>query len=296
MAFLTAQGISNLALELLVRTLVLPRTVAAVPGEEFHGANGDTISVRVRQPRAARVQVTPGAAITLDEIDEVAVDVQVRHLYNGARLTDETLTLQLEDFGRQVLEPCVSAIAVGAENEIASAMNALTVDPTIEFAATATEADTIAQILAAREFLGENDVPAGDRWFAVAPDIATRILTLERFTAADATGSASALRDATIGKLFGFNFVESTALDPGTAVAYHRSAFVFANRPPVSPRGAADSAVVASQGISLRSLFDYDADTLSDRYVASTFAGAAAVFEDESATDNQRFVKIGTGT
>ena len=63
MAVLTAQGISGVALELLTRMLVLPRTVASVPGTEFAGANGDTITVRVRLPRTAKVQETPGSAI-----------------------------------------------------------------------------------------------------------------------------------------------------------------------------------------------------------------------------------------
>lgn len=48
MPILTASSISSIALELLTRSLVLPRTVVRPPGAEFSGPNGATISVRVR--------------------------------------------------------------------------------------------------------------------------------------------------------------------------------------------------------------------------------------------------------
>ena len=293
MAVLTAQGVSEVAIELLTRSLVLPNTVTRIPGGDFAGANGDTITVRVPQPGSARTQAVPGATITYDDVTEVAVDVTLSHLYNAKRITDEELSFSLEDFARQVTRVQVDAVATGAEDELADVMNALPADAS--FALAASDADTIAKLMAARQALGANNAPPGDRFLAVSADIAGRILTMDGMIRADASGSTSALREASIGRLFGFTVVESNALDAGTAIAYHRSGFAFANRTPLAPRGASESATATVGGVGLRHIFQYQPDILSDASVVSTFAGAAAVWEDgATATDNKRFYKLDT--
>ena len=285
MALLTSQQVSSLSVGLLSRSLVLPNTVSRIPGNEFSGMNGDTITVRTSVPGTAREQATPGATITYDAISEVGVDVTLSHLYHATRVTDEMLTYELVDFGAQVSAIQMDAVARGAEDELATVMNGLASDA--DFALTASDDDTIATLLEARQALGEANVPAGDRYLAVSSDIATRLLTVEGFRSVEQAGSSTALRDATIGRLYGFTIVESNALTAGTAVAYHRSGFVFANRAPVVPRGASDSATATVGGVSLRHIFQYQPDILSDASVVSTFAGAAVV-------DANRVVKITT--
>lgn len=297
MALLTSQGISRVAIALLNRQLVLPRTVTTVPGGEFAGSNGDTITVRVPQPSSARTQASAGATITYDDINEIPVDVTLAHLYHGKLVADEELSLEIEDFSRQITRIQVDAVATGAEDELAGAMNGLTAD--YSFALSASESDTEEQILQAREDLSNAKAPAGDRFFAVSPDIATRVLQVDKFVKANESGSDQALRNAVIGSLYGFMFVESPGLDAGTAVAYHRSGFAMANRTPVRPRGATDSATASAGGIGLRHIFQYVPDKLSDASVVSTFAGAAAVYEDgtgTNGTDNKRFVKFDVAT
>ena len=294
MALVTAQGIAEVSIALLTRALTLPRTVTRIPAGAFAGPNGGTVTVRVPQPGAAREQVTPGATITYDDVLEIPVDVSLAHLYNGHLITDEEATLELVDFSRQVLRSQVAAVATGAEDELADAMNAVAASSTIEFAATASDADTIATILEAREFLGGNDAPPGDRFAAVSPDIAGRILTLDTLMRVDASGSSDALREATIGRLLGFTFVESNALDAGTAIFYHRSGFVFANARPATPMSdTVDVATVTEGDISMRAILQYEPNRLSEASVVSTFAGAAAVVEDESDGTEARFVKVG---
>lgn len=297
MAVLTAKGISSVAIALLNRSLVLPRTVTRIPGGDFDGPNGATITVRVPQPGSSSTQSSPGASLTPADIDEIPVDVSLANLYHLKNLTDQEASYELEDFARQVTRVQVEAVAIGAEDTIATAMNDLDVD--LDFAATATEADTKAIILAAREALGEADAPAGNRWLAVSPSIASRLLSVDLFVKANESGSTSALRDAMLGRIYGFNVVESNGLTSDTAVAYHSSGFVFANRTPMNPRGATESAAVNEQGIGLRQVFQYNASTASDQSLISTFAGASAVFDDadeSSPADNFRWVKLGVSS
>jgi hypothetical protein len=284
MAFLTAKGIAQTAIALLSRNLVLPMTVARIPGEDFAGSNGDTVTVRVPVPTTARTQASAGGSITYDTLSETPVDVQLAHLYHATKVTDQDMSLILEEYAEQVTLKQVKAVATRAEDQLAGVMNTLVMDLSVASGG----ADVESIILQAREILGEEDVPAGERWLAVSPQFATYLLSINKFTAVDASGSASALRDAMLGRLYGFNIVESNGLTAGTAVAYHSSGFAFANRTPVVPRGAADSATATDSGIGLRQIFQYDPDSLSDASVVSTFAGAALV-------DADRVVKITTG-
>jgi hypothetical protein len=295
MAVLTAKGIASLNIELLTRSLVLPMTVARIPGGDYSGPNGGTITVRVPQPGASRTQTNPGDTITYDDVTEIPVDVTLSHLYHGKLVSDQELTYSIEDFGRQISRVQVDAVATGAEDKLAAVMNALSSDAALD--ATASDDDTKEIVLAAREFLTESNAPSSNRWLAASPQVITRLLQVDEFVRVDASGSNNALRNAVVGRIFGMNVVESNALDSGEAVAYHESGFAFANRTPVTPRGAVDSAAVTEQGIGLRHIFQYVPDKLSDASVVSTFAGAAAVYEDGTGTDGstrKRFFKITT--
>ncbi len=366
MALLNAQGISALVVELLARSLVLPRTVARVPGSDFGGPNGATVTIRVPRRRTALEQATPGATITYADVDETPVSLTVHHLYDATRISDEDLRLTIEDFGRQISAPQAAAVAEGAEDELAAVMNGLTsivlttsaaaddeidtatahgfiVGDKIRFAGlvggaglsngtpywvvTVADADTFevsatpggavlnfttditagtvakwaalsfdatpdpaaddAVVLAAREQLTNNDVPAGRRFLAVSPQIATRLLAVDKFSKVDDSGSPSALREAVLGRLYGLTVVESNGLDPGEGVAYHESAFAFATLSPALPQGASSAAAMTVQGIAARQVFDFDPSILSDVSVVSTFAGATLV-------DPDRLVKLDT--
>jgi hypothetical protein len=289
---LTAQGISSLAVELLTRTLVLPMTVSRVPGAEFAGSNGDTITVRVPQPGTARTQASPGATITYDDVDEVPVDVTLSHLYHAKLVSDQELSLQLEDFGRQITRVQVAAVATRAENLLGTAMNNLTADGTIDV-----DGSNIEElILEAREELTRNDCPPDGRFLAVSPEVATFVLALENLSDVDKAGNSSALRDAIIGRYRGFTVVESNGLAAGRALAYHRSGFAFANRVPVTPRGVTSSATAENGGVGMRQIFQYVPDKLSDATVVSTFAGAAAVPDNDSGTEFPRIFVMETAS
>jgi hypothetical protein len=275
MAVLTSTGIASLSVGLLSRSIVLPNTVTRVTRNDMPAGSGDTVTLRVPATGSARTQASAGATITYDDVTETGVNVTLSHLYNAKRVSDQELTYSLVDFGAQVASVQVDAVARGAEDLLAAAMNAVTSEAT--FALTATEADTISTLLNARQQLSAANVPSGDRFLAVSPEIATRLLNLTAVRDASQSGDSNALRAATIGNLFGFTVVESNALTAGTAVAYHRTGFAFANILPATPRGATDTATATFGGVALRHIFQYQPDILSDASVVSTFAGAAAV-------------------
>jgi hypothetical protein len=274
MSFLTAERISALVVELLARSIVLPGTVNRVPGTDYTGSGGST-KVRIPQPRSAREQLLPGDPITYAAIDELSIDVVLSHWYDAVLISDEALTLEIVEFGKQVLTPMISAVVEAGEDQLAGAMNALAADAS--FALAESEADTKDVLLAARETLTKNKNPAGGRFLAVSPEIATRLLSVPEFVKVDESGSVSALRDATIGRIYGMTVFESNALTAGTALSYHRMGFAFATLAPAIPRGAGFAAAEMKDGIAIRTVMDFDPGVLSDVLAISTFGGASLV-------------------
>lgn len=294
MALLTSAPISALAIELLRRSLVLVATVSRIPGDEYAGPSGGTVTLRVPQPRTARTQASPGDAITFDAVNEAAVDVELVHLYDAAHVTDEDLTLTLESFGRQILLPQVQAVAQAGEDQLVDAMMELDYDDTIQFPASPDPDDDNAVLLAIRQRLTENNVPAGNRYLAVSPSIATRLLSIPQIVKANERGATTALEEATLGRVYGLNIVESSAIDEDFCVAYHSSGFAWGNRPPVAPGGGADSSTANEGGVSLRHVLAFDVGHLQSASVVSVFAGAAVVPENTGGSVIKRAFKVGT--
>ena len=132
-------------------------------------------------------------------------------------------------------------------------------------------------------------------------DVETAFLSTPLLVRADTSGSTAALRDASIGRIAGFETFVSQYLDPDTAYAIHRSAFVLANMSPVVPDGAPYGASQAYNGYAVRWIRDYDPMYLRDRSVLSCLVGCSSVNDGEQLTgplrgehddENVRIVKI----
>jgi hypothetical protein len=270
---LTAGTVASAAVGLLTRDLVLPMTVTRITDTDFGGKHGDTVTVRVRAIVAANTQAAKGDTIVKSVITEVPVLVSLAHLYSAVDITDEDMSLGIENFSEQILEPQQGGLGESAEDQIAAVINGASSNGVITDSATAKE-----QMNLARETLTRKKVPIGDRFVACSPEVVTYLLGVDEFVRADARGDdANAIASAIVGSIYGFKVVETAALTVGHAAAYHRTSMAFANFAPVVPSGAADGTSISYKGVSLRWLRQYDAGTLSDQSVLSTFAGAAGV-------------------
>lgn len=281
MSFLTVPQIANVAIELLQRQFVLAGTVARVPAD--NGASGGVLFVRVPHEREARIfDRATGHPIELSKIEEHGVPVSVKHIYDAAPVTDEDLTMSIGNFATQVIAPMTDAVARRAEDELAGVFNAL---PPADAVSWATDPDPdadIATVLAIRKHLTDVGAPMLGRTVAVSPSIANRILGCPLLVAADHRGSADALETATLGQIYGLTFVESPAIEDGTAVGYARSAAVLATAAPADPGGGAEvqTVTVEAAGVTLRVLSAYDVTHFTKIVAVSVFAGASPVTVD----------------
>lgn len=323
--FLKPTVIAATAIGLLYRELVVARTVwtdAINPGE-FSGALNDTVNMRVPARRVARTRtLRAGTPITNDASVEFSVPVKLdTDVYNGAPITDEELTLDITDFGAQILTPQVVAVAEGVEDLLvdeiqgASYPSGLTLNPDWTIFTVNGKTDWYLVAARAAKLLDKNNVPASGRTLLIGANVKEEIVTSDRFTRADSMGDGVAndtISERRIGRIAGFDVIYSPSLDDDEAYAYHRTAFVLATRAPLVPRGAnaASTRSIGAvggaqgyyQGISVRWLSDYDYTNTTDRSLVNTWMGTATVLDPDapqnpaSTMSLKRAVKIFNGS
>ncbi|HEX8626732.1 MAG TPA: P22 phage major capsid protein family protein [Catenuloplanes sp.] len=283
-AFLKPTVIARTALGLLQREIVLPALVWRDAVADFTGAQGDTVTLRVPARLTARTMPMRDRTnpIVVDELTETKVDVSLdTHVYNAVAVTDEELTLDISDFGTQVLQPQIRAVAEGLENQLAAEMVAASYATTV----TVDRAKPEDTVVDARAALNKANVPMGDRFLVLGADMESVFLKAEGLKKADESGSDSALREASLGRIRGFGTYVSNAIPANVGYAFHRSAYVLGMRAPVVPDGAAFGRSESYAGMSMRWLRDYDALFLRDRSVVSVFTGTNHVADGADGPD-----------
>jgi hypothetical protein len=287
--FIKATRVASAALGLLEREIVLPGLVWRDAGGDFAGAGGDTISIRVPARTTARTRTLRGARgsssegtgiITMDDLTETKVDVTLdTDVYNAVPVTDEELTLDITDFGAQILAPQVRAVAEGIENALVDEMLGATYATTLTLDTT----DPYKTAVDAGVALNKANVARTERFLVVGADMEGVFLKSDHLSKVDQAGDDSALRRAVIGRLAGFGDVIATnALPPDVGIAFHRTAFVLGMRAPAVPSGASFGSSQTYAGLAMRWLRDYDFRNVQDRSLVDVFIGTSSVVDGKS--------------
>lgn len=296
--FIKATQVVRMARLLLQREIVLPRLVwSDFSKQDFQYAFNDTVTMAVPAVMDARTRTLRSTtALTADDLTETSVDVKLdTHVYKLLNITDEQLTLDIRDFGEQVLSPQIRAVAEGLEDLIAAELAAADPEATDVAFAEGTD-DPYKVVLAARKALNDLNVPQNDRVLVVGSSVEMALLSDDRIAKSTIDSIQSdALVDATVSRIAGFRVVQSNALDEDEAYAFHRTAIAFGAFAPAVPAGASDGSQVASDGIGMRYLRDYNPTNSTgpvDRSLVDCFAGAASVEDGAVDATNKRLVKI----
>jgi hypothetical protein len=125
----------------------------------------------------------------------------------------------------------------------------------------------------ARAVLSRNKIPLVGRQALFSPEGTSQALGDSLFVEAQKSGSTDALRNADLGRVFGFDSYESQAIGPSEpaprdmdAIAFHRDAVALVTRTLERPMGvAADQVAIENyKGLGLRVVRDYDIDKKQD--------------------------------
>lgn len=260
----------------------LPRTVRQDFSAEFVAGRGQTVNVLgpVDAGKAnvyTKAQRDAREAIKFNELNQTWFPVKLEdQIYNALRLPDDFATFTLTDLTRQVLVPQAESVVNDLAAPLIAEMVATETD--VKIPAMALDGSNALNVLIkARQVLNERHIPTDGRYFAVGADLEAAILSLPQLQKVNESGSSEVLRNATIGRLFGFEILADPALPADFGVAYHRDAFAHIMRPSRQPEGAAKSATVAQDGFALRWIQHYNPLQLEDQSVVDTFYGATTL-------------------
>lgn len=293
-----AEKVVATALGLLERESSLGRLVWRDGLGDFSGAKGDTVTITLPSYVAANERaLRSGAARVKSNLAENKIAVKLTDdIYIDLPISDEELTLDIADFGRQVLNPVVGGIVRKVEDKIAGLMatpkdglgQALVYHTNIAHAAgTDDPYDTAVD---ARAALNAAQVPFADRSIVCGSEMEAEFLKSDRFVRADASGTTDTLREALIGRVAGFDVYTSQSLAPDEAYAAHKSAYAVAQRAPLVPAGAPWGAVSDYNGVAIRTVRVFDPNEVEDRFVADAWMGAAVVTDPGHFDANGKFV------
>lgn len=282
------------AVGILEREVVLGGLVTVHGVDSFRGNLNDYLNIKVparttadRKTLRDTDTTTSGRKIVIHQLTESSISVQLKYrVENAVEITDEEATLDVVDFGRQILLPQMDAVVFETEEIIYDTIsNAPYGDShVLEWDTTDATVGPYNVAVNLRKILNKSFVPAQGRVLLVGPGAEAEILNSGKLEPGiNPTGlGENALRNGVIGRLAGFDIVTSALLGDDEAYAFHKSAFIFANGAPVVPRGARFGAVQGQGGFQLRWIMDYDADLATDRSVVTTYAGGGSVNDGPS--------------
>ncbi|AKY03618.1 major capsid protein [Streptomyces phage Izzy] len=274
----------------LEQSLVVPALFQREGIDAYKGAENDTINVKVEGVLPFRTydwrsgQVgTPNAnggvrkAIEFDEYAEKTVAVSFGgNIYSAVKLTDEQRDFDLNGWAKLMAKQ-TEAIGRGLERGAVDTLLGESYSVTLGGAVSGR--DLRATLVRAREVLNRFMIPQEGRVLLVGTAWETALLTDDKLNLSGNVGeqeAVSALREASIGRRFGFDIVVSMEVPADAAFALHRSAFIFATGAPTLPQSVTGG-TAAHNGVALRWLQDYDAQYLTDRSVVNTYKGFRSV-------------------
>ncbi|WP_394615888.1 hypothetical protein JNUCC0626_40160 [Lentzea sp. JNUCC 0626] len=267
------------AVGMLEQELVIPNLFKKEGVDQFKGAEDDTVTVKVEgvlpfHEYAWRNDRSTG--IRFDEYKERKIPVTFGgNVYSAVKLTDEQSDFDIDQWGK-LLRPQTKAVARGLARRCVATLTGATYNVTIGNAL----GNLRGALIEARRVLNKFQVPDGRRYIVVGSDFESALLNDEKLNLAQYVGDTeaeSALRLASLGQRFGFEFVVDQTIAGDDAYAFVDQAFILATAAPSVPQSVPFGATTSFEGLAVRWVRDYDSEFMQDRSVVNTYAGTRDV-------------------
>lgn len=253
--FIEIKSIARKALPRLMENLVFPNLVYKDFSEQHETGKGAI--VRVRKPVVFTAQEFSGTASAQD-MSEDSVEVHLNKLatVDVAFGSIERAT-NVDDLERQFIIPAAAALAqkINADG--------LALFAGVTNSTEAVDAASLDPFLTAAKLLNKNKAPLTPRYGVWSPDAEAKFRTVPALISAEQCGSNEALRDGSIGRVFGIDNYMSQGVSGMLGCVFHPYAFAFVARPLAAPAGV-ESYTTSYNGISLRVTRGYDMKTKTE--------------------------------
>jgi hypothetical protein len=288
-----AEKIAAVAAVALEEQLIVPAVFRREGIDQYKGAKDDTINVVVEGVlpyrtygwRADRTQ-----EVQFDEYTERKVGVTFGgDIYSAVKLTDEQNDFDLAGWSKLATKQ-TEAIGRGLEYQATQALS----NAPYEVKVVLNEADLRGSLTKLRAVMNRLRI-SGPRKMLVGTDVESALLNDDKLNLAQNVGegeAVTALREASLGRRMGFDFVVAQELPGAEAVAMVDSAFIFATGAPSVPQSVPFGATGSHNGVAIRWIRDYDSLKFQDRSIFNTYKGFRHVDDPLVGTDatGQSFV------
>jgi hypothetical protein len=240
-------------------------------GDIIHIPQRGALSVNTKTANAVVTLQTPSATkvdLTLNQHKEVSFIVED---IAAAQANQDIIGGYVRDAMMALAEDIDSALLT-----LYSSFSATPIDATA--GSGGIDASTVTE---ARRVLNAAKVPQEGRVIVWHEDAEAELLEVEKFTSSDFGDPGDAVREAVIGRKYGFgHFMDQqtvVATSECKNLAFHRDAIVLATRPlPPPPAGmGAQSAVMNEDGIGLRVIYAYNPSYLGVQVTLDILYGVA---------------------
>jgi hypothetical protein len=235
--FLTTSVIAREALLRLQNLLVMKALVYGDFSNTFQ-KQGDTI--RVKKP-SVFVADEFSSSINLQGITEGEVSVSLSHIADvSVEWTSKERALNIDDFNQQILDPAMMAISQKIDSDIMS--ECYKAVPYF-VGASGTTPDALDDFADAAKMLNNNQVPNTGRVAVFDPNAQAKFQVLTSLVNAEKSGSTQALREGSIGRVFGLENYMSQNVKTHTA-----GTFTAVTTPKVKTLAVKDSNTIILKG------------------------------------------------
>lgn len=245
---------ANVALGALKSNTVMAQLVNRDYSSEV-ATRGDVVNIIRRGDLVVNDKAT-GKQITLQTPSNSKIPVTLDKHKEISWLIEDTASAKAIQSAVDYVTDAAIALGEQIDRDLLALYSALNLQ-----AGSATSSLNVDTILDAREQLNVAKAPVAGRYFVISPQDETALLKLEEFTKADwSDENQVALREATLGKKYGFTFIMDQQVATTAEgkqrhnIAFNKDAFALVTRPlPAPPAGSgALSSTLAVDGISVR--------------------------------------------
>lgn len=217
---LTTQQMVDASSVLLESRLILAGALDHHAEDKFGAGTGKSVEVRTIASLNPAGDLNEDGETNTEDLKETKVEVTLeKHFYKSVALTAEDMTLNIQDFSKQVLAPVVDSIVTSIETYTNAKLAANAGGKT---GSTYSAPVTLADCARANRWFTEHKIIPQGRFAFIGSESEEELLQLDAFTAATyGNDGPQALREAIIGKRLGMDFVVNpyayeVAAIPGT--------------------------------------------------------------------------------
>lgn len=203
----TPQLIANFVLKSLLGNLVYRDLVfnAELSNQMVSAKAGDTVNVKI--PSKFKMKRYHGSLIE-QNLDESSIPVKLDIIGDiTVPITSKEMTLEINDFYTQVLEPIGNGIALGIDGYIANKIyTSVPATNVVPATGSATDLKDIAQLGLKLDLA---KAPKQGRRLVLSPSHKVKYAVTQNLSAVAYAGDSVTLRDALLGRVYGFETLES---------------------------------------------------------------------------------------